>query len=303
MHKDSRDCGNALISTVLASKIREVVSISSKDFHLSERLIAIGDGLFRLSSKNRRLITATEAVFVTMPVPPEKVDQVTLIDLDSPNEFVAEGQPEITDQPVSTIKRVVSVAQRQHQRYMFFDACSMVTNELDLVLIVGGSFYGKSTLTAALALSQGWRFISEDLVFIDHSNDRLIPIVSPISLRQEALPLIVEAIGKVPLPFVHERWFGHPGLFQTHPIKPQFKFAYCIEGRCTQDQELYIRTLTKPEFFRKIISHGNCLNIPDGPDYLWSALNETTCFGLLGGSLAERITAITKAVRNNNPLR
>ncbi|HMM47147.1 MAG TPA: HprK-related kinase A [Thiobacillaceae bacterium] len=48
---------------------------------------------------------------------------------------------------------------------------------------------GKSTLTAALALS-GWRLLSDELALIDRKSGLIHPLPRPISLKNQSIPLI-----------------------------------------------------------------------------------------------------------------
>lgn len=57
------------------------------------------------------------------------------------------------------------------------------------VILPGDPGAGKSTLTAALALS-GWRLLSDELTIVDRDDGSLIPLARPISLKNHSIEVI-----------------------------------------------------------------------------------------------------------------
>ena len=60
------------------------------------------------------------------------------------------------------------------------------------VILPGDPGAGKSTLTAALALS-GWRLLSDEITLIDRVDGHIVPLARPISLKNQSIALIREA--------------------------------------------------------------------------------------------------------------
>jgi HprK-related kinase A len=57
------------------------------------------------------------------------------------------------------------------------------------VILPGDPGAGKSTLTAALALT-GWRLLSDELTVIDRDDGRVVPLARPISLKNQSIDVI-----------------------------------------------------------------------------------------------------------------
>ena len=269
-------------------------------------MLKIGDNHFKLVSTDESLVVQTESAFVEVATA-EKVDY-TLIDLDTTNEFEICGQPPITDHPNSAIKRVISTAQNIHEhRDLFLDACALLTPDQTSILILGRSQHGKTTLSVALALQQGWKLLSEDLVFIDIKHDRIVSFVSPLSLRPGAPALIKASTGIAPAPICFDRWLVRPDLFTTVKAPARFDVAILLEGTrqaspTSPVQALVAKSVPQTEFLRNLIPHGNWLHLPNGPDYLLSTLPEKACFVFTAGTVSERISQLVQLATHNGRL-
>lgn len=57
------------------------------------------------------------------------------------------------------------------------------------VILPGDPGAGKSTLTAALALS-GWRLLSDEITLVDREDGRITPLARPISLKNRSIEVI-----------------------------------------------------------------------------------------------------------------
>ncbi|MDP2901861.1 MAG: HprK-related kinase A [Methylovulum sp.] len=73
-------------------------------------------------------------------------------------------------------------------QYMLLHAAVVEKNGCALILC-GEPGAGKSTLTAAL-VNRGWRLLSDEMAVIDLQTHELIPIVRPISLKNESIAII-----------------------------------------------------------------------------------------------------------------
>jgi hypothetical protein len=243
----------------------------------------IADYRFRVRSHNKDLVEQTTRAFVTNPDQDTNFD---LIDLDSPNHFT--GESVVTDQPLTAIKRVITTAQSRYQQKLFFDGCCLLTSLNQLVFLVGHSFSGKSTLSVALALGLGWKIVSEDLVFIDQDQDRIIPFICPLSMRPTAPDLIEAAVGVRPAPIRFGRWLVRYDIFSECQTSPKFLLSACLQQTGT-GQPLSAEPCSPDDFARRLITHGNWLTKPDAPDYVWKCMRESSSWILSGGSVKDRV--------------
>ncbi len=76
----------------------------------------------------------------------------------------------------------------QAQHYLMLHAAVLERNG-QAVILPGDPGAGKSTLTAALALS-GWRLLSDELTLIDRDDGRIVPLARPVSLKNQSIELI-----------------------------------------------------------------------------------------------------------------
>lgn len=75
-------------------------------------------------------------------------------------------------------------------QYLLLHA-AVVEKAGNVLVLPGESGAGKSTLCAAL-VSSGWRLMSDEMAVIDTKTQELIPIVRPISLKNESIKIISE---------------------------------------------------------------------------------------------------------------
>ena len=74
------------------------------------------------------------------------------------------------------------------QHYLMLHAAVLERNG-KAVILPGDPGAGKSTLTAALALS-GWRLLSDEITLIDRDDGMIAPLARPISLKNKSIDLI-----------------------------------------------------------------------------------------------------------------
>ena len=79
------------------------------------------------------------------------------------------------------------IASQIHQ-YLILHAAVVEKNGFALILS-GQPGAGKSTLCAAL-INRGWRLLSDEMTVIDLKTKELIPIVRPVSLKNESIDII-----------------------------------------------------------------------------------------------------------------
>lgn len=249
-----------------------------------DRVCVVGDFRFKVRSANVDLVMQTVDAF---RADRDQLSFCDVIDLDTRNEF--EGQPEQTDEPVSAIKRVLSVAEAAHHEHLYFDACCMTTSEGRTVFLAGQSFSGKSTVSAAAMFALNWKVVSEDVVFLDRHRDRVIGLVCPISLRPTAALLIKESTGQQVEPIRHGRWLTCYERFeQVAKLPARFDLSICFEGRAGAG-DFRAEKISSTTFLHKLIGYGNWLTVPGGPEFVYRCFQESNFWCISGGTVAERL--------------
>lgn len=79
----------------------------------------------------------------------------------------------------------------QNHRYLILHAAVLVKNG-EAIIMPGRPGSGKSTLSAAMA-HQGWTLYSDELAMIEPEQGRVIPIVRPVSLKNDSIDIIRQA--------------------------------------------------------------------------------------------------------------
>jgi len=79
------------------------------------------------------------------------------------------------------------IASHAHH-YLLLHAAVLERRERTVIL-PGDPGTGKSTLTAALALS-GWRLLSDELTIVDRDDGLIVPLVRPVSLKNRSIDII-----------------------------------------------------------------------------------------------------------------
>ena len=84
----------------------------------------------------------------------------------------------------------LQICLRHHGLY-YTHAAALISDSGRTVLLTGNSGEGKSTLSMALALA-GWRFVSDDAVYLRRGSDRLLAFRRPVHLDGSTLALLPE---------------------------------------------------------------------------------------------------------------
>jgi len=76
-----------------------------------------------------------------------------------------------------------------HAHHYLLLHAAVVERRERTVILPGDPGAGKSTLTAALALS-GWRLLSDELTIVDRDDGLIVPLVRPVSLKNRSIDII-----------------------------------------------------------------------------------------------------------------
>lgn len=196
-----------------------------------------------------------------------------------------------SDQIGEAVRQIVVEIIANHSKYLYVEGAAIIDHRGKLLLLVGTTRAGKSTLSASLALGLGWKILTEDLVIFDQSNKYILPLKLPISLRSGAKELIKEATGLKPkTKGESDVWMDMGSLSVIKQVPARFDRVVLLEA--PGGQELVSYQLLPEQALRLILPASNALHFPDGIENLMDMIRTARCYRLTGGSVKERIEAV-----------
>lgn len=239
----------------------------------------LGDFAFRLASRSRQLLDDARRLYSGTVCD----GQHRVFDLDRIEARVIESQY------ATIFHSLITEAYRYHDGHLYIDACALLTDRRELVLLAGASHAGKTTLTVAAAQKLGWKIVSEDLVLIAPSLNRIVPFVHPLSIRPSAPLMIADATGLPPVSLYLDRWLHCHEMFYTGAcVTPQFSCAILLNS--DSHQSGFSSTSIQPhELIRELLPLSNALNMDNGTELLYSGLEKAQCSIIRGGTVRQRL--------------
>lgn len=129
------------------------------------------------------------------------------------------------------------------------------------VILPGDPGAGKSTLTAALALS-GWRLLSDEITLIDRKDGRIVPLARPVSLKNQSIEIIRAAfpqavIGDIALD-THKGTVAHlkPPTNSVARMDEKARAAHIVFPRWRADTTARLTHHSKADAFIHAATHG-----------------------------------------------
>lgn len=129
------------------------------------------------------------------------------------------------------------------------------------VILPGDPGAGKSTLTAALALS-GWRLLSDEITLVDAQDGQIVPLARPISLKNQSIDIIRAAfpdavIGDVALD-THKGTVAHlrPPPDSVARMGEKARAAHIVFPRWRADTQTRLSHHSKADAFIHAATHG-----------------------------------------------
>lgn len=146
------------------------------------------------------------------------------------------------------------------QHYLMLHAAVLEKNGR-AVILPGDPGAGKSTLTAALALS-GWRLLSDELTLIDRDDGLIVPLARPVSLKNRSIDVIREAfpdavIGDSALD-THKGTVAHlkPPRDSVARMDEKARAAHIVFPRWRADASTTLSHHSKADAFIHAATHG-----------------------------------------------
>jgi hypothetical protein len=195
------------------------------------------------------------------------------------------------DQIGSAVRQIVVTVIAQHSKNLYVEGAAILNRANELVLLVGTTRAGKSTLSAALTLGLGWKILTEDLVILDLSNKYILPLNFPISLRPGAKELIEAAIGlRVQTKGESDVWMP----IEASCVKTEARFDKVVLLEAPNGKEIACFDLAPEQAVRLILPASNAIYSDQRIDDLMEMIKGARCLRLTGGSVKERVDAIER---------
>jgi hypothetical protein len=205
--------------------------------------------------------------------------------------------PSALDQLIILLGRAMT----KPSNLLWIDAATLICPDGRAVLVAGPSLAGKTTLALSMFLAYRWKVLSEDVTLIDPLSHQIIPFLRPSSLRPGCAELIEAATGRRPSTLLFDRWFFDRRMFleSNFEAKPvwSIKLDALVEG---SREPLTINPVSTDHFVRSILPISNTLRFADGVAALSDFLSESSCFKLSGGTVRERMEAVSDLVSNHS---
>ncbi len=188
---------------------------------------------------------------------------------------------------------LVSTAE-QEPRIPWVEAAALRNQNDDMLLLTGGSYAGKTTLSLALALTGEWKILSEDIVLVDVDNECMVPFARPLSLRAGSMERIAQATGLPSKKLLDDEWYFDPEVYYYKSLPLKFKNALHLEPFTAQTpDQLAVEKISPAVYVRKILELSNLLRYPGGIELFSRSIEEADCYLLRGGQLKDRLDFVS----------
>jgi hypothetical protein len=200
--------------------------------------------------------------------------------------------------PGDAIALLVAHGLALHQGEIWIDASLLRSPEGKSVLIAGPSCSGKTTLTSALTLQEGYKIICEDIAFIKPETNTAEPNGMPLSIRPGTVELLTGELGLERLPLFANEWFFQPRLYQEESPALPFDLVCFLSLATTVDHKaLTVSTMSCQEMLRALMPISNALRIRHGVGALQQAVAGSSCINIINGGVAERVQQVCRLAR------
>jgi len=260
--------------------------------HISPETFKLGDFPFRFSSSNIELLDQARSMYLSIQMPSSS--EPLVFDLDAVEARI------IANEQATVFHTLITQAYRHHLGHIYMDGCVFVTPDKKLVLLVGVSHSGKTTMTFAAVRQLGWKILAEDRVIINPTNNHIVRFVHPLSIREGTQELIEEATGLPPLELYLNRWLADTNMFYSDADIDQAKFSVSIllEGG-GPNIPFRVTNASMGEFLRALLPMSNALHVDEGPECLASFIEQSKYHVVTAGTVGQRLEAFETLTRQS----
>nr|WP_067297891.1 HprK-related kinase A [Marinobacterium profundum] len=174
----------------------------------------------------------------------------------------------------------------QYHRYLHFHAAGVEKNGI-MVILPAPPGSGKSTLSAAL-MQHGWRLFSDEILMVEPTTARAIPIGRPVNLKNESIDLLQKTFPQAELT---EKFYDtakgvvalmKPTAATASRVSETAMPTHIITPRYVPGRTLNVRACRKPAALMALI--GNSFNYhilgKSGFDTACRLVDQCDCFTL-----------------------
>jgi len=173
---------------------------------------------------------------------------------------------------------------------------AVVEKDGQAVILPGQPGAGKSTLCAALA-GRGWRLLSDEMAMIDLTSTELIPIVRPVSLKNESISIIKAFVPDAVMgESFHDTSKGtvahmKPPVESVRNAKLRTKGRWVVFPQFRQDSSISVETISSAEAVLDLAKNSFNYNVLGalGFEKLCDLVEACDCFRLEYSHLDEAI--------------
>lgn len=147
----------------------------------------------------------------------------------------------------------------QAHHYLLIHAAVLERNGR-AVILPGDPGAGKSTLTAALALS-GWRLLSDEIALIDRNDGMLVGLARPVNLKNDSIDIVrrfsVEAVFGEPAHDTHKGTVAHlkPPAASVRDVAVRAQPSFIVYPRWSADAQCTLTPRPKADAFIHTATH------------------------------------------------
>jgi hypothetical protein len=268
----------------------------------------LGRWRFRLRSRHEEFLHMVSRMLLpiaqTLNASEEDHQNATIVDLDMPVKTFSGQMVNLSSiEPAASLAYLVEQGLKFHAGLLWMEAAVMLDGKGRLVLLAGGSYAGKTTLSLALHLALGWKIVSEDSTMFDISSNCVVPFARPLALRPDSLAKIVAATGVKPIGTLCDEYYFDAAMYYREPVPPEFACALLLTP-LTGDRvsTLSMENISQATYVRRLLPLSNLIRFSKGLESITRSLEAGACYVLAGGELKDRIKVMQRLASHKEPV-
>lgn len=191
----------------------------------------------------------------------------------------------------------------QAHHYLLIHAAVLERNGR-AVILPGDPGAGKSTLTAALALS-GWRLLSDEMTLVDRSDGMLVGLARPVNLKNDSIGIVrafsADAVFGDPAHDTHKGTVAHlkPPAASVRQVAQRALPAFIVYPRWSADAACTLTPRAKADAFMHTATHAFNYEVlgSTGFDLVGALVDRCECLDFRYARLPDAIALFERLVQ------
>lgn len=200
----------------------------------------------------------------------------------------------------SNLRGLLQQVIKLHDAYLWVSAACLLSPRGHKILLSGQSSAGKSTTTIALALTHGWKIISEDLTCFDMETDRLVAFPTPCSLKAGTLDLLQRTIGRQPDRLIFGEYVPMSNIHADGEYEAELDLVLHF-GNAKMSAVFGTESCSPGEYVRMLLPCSNLARNLRGTDKLAQYVRICPRYKVTGGTLVERMALLLEFANQTEP--